>query len=593
MPDQLQVGLSGIDVQSLVEDMERGKIVLPDFQRDFVWPTDQVGKLLESLLNGYYINTLLTLPVASGGERKPPFPPRLADGTPDRVDLPFDIQMVLDGQQRITSIYYAVSAPDISLANTVYPQVYCLKLDRVLNGQLDDDTVVWRRGDWSSTKRLVENDLDTQLEYRLIPFTIFKSKESFKDWRRSMERLADNGGRISRQEIDKFEDETEVFRNYKIPIIQLAADTPESKVVRTFERINTQGLELGVFDILTARLWTHDIRLRDLWEQTVEAYPRVSTYAKSLGEERFRELLLKTLALSRGHECKDRNLRELDPKGFVQDWAEASRMVNRALEKLFGRTEGGFGITDRFGVPYTTMLAPLAVLLDLAERDGSYPSGERHQKIHRWYWSSVFSKRYSGSSDTKSYQDLVQMSAWMKERGDVPDAVRAAPNLVPVEMDLWSLTRGGLYRGVMALLSLNGAQDFATLEGIDLHEVDDHHIFPRSRLEKGLGGTRYTDARSRDRILNRTIIEARSNRYKYKDQLPSQYLSAMIDEHPDGEDGVREVLRGHFLDSDGFEAMKRNDYEAFCSARAQKMREVIERKVGVPIQWNQGDDAAM
>lgn len=585
MPDQLKIGLSEIDVQSLVEDMEKGKIVLPDFQRDFVWPTDQVGKLLESLLNGYYINTLLTLPVATGSERKPPFPPRRADGTPNRSDLPFDIQMVLDGQQRITSIYYAVSAPDLSLANTVYPQVYCLKLEQVLEGKLDEDTIIWRRGDWESTQRLVDNDLGLQLDRGLIPFTIFKSKDTFKQWRRNMERLADNGGPINKDQIDKFEDETEVFRNYKIPIIQLAADTPESKVVRTFERINTQGLELGVFDILTARLWTEDIRLRNLWEETLETYPRISTYSTSLGAERFRELLLKALALSRGHECKDRNLRELDPERFEQAWAEASRMVDRALEKLFGVGKGGFGVTDRFGVPYTTMLAPLSVLLEIAEREEAYPYSDRLQKIHRWYWSAVFSKRYSGSSDTKSYQDLVQMSAWMRDGGDIPGVIQAAPGLIPVEMDLWSLTRGGLYRGIMALLSLNGAQDFATLEGIDLHEVDDHHIFPKSRLEKGVNGQQYTDSKSRDRILNRTIIEARSNRFKYSDQLPSEYLPSMIDEHPSGESGVRELLRDHFIDDDAFDAMRRDDYENFCRARMRRIREAIEDRIGQSIEW--------
>lgn len=590
MPDQLSIGLSEIDVQALVEAMENGKIVLPDFQRDFVWPTDQIGKLLESLLNGYYINTLLTLPVAIGGERKPPFPPRRADGTPQRSDLPFDIQMVLDGQQRITSIYYAVSAPNMSLANTVYPQVFFLTLSSVLDGQLDEDSIVWRRGDWDSTKRLVANELELQLDRDLIPFTIFKSKETFKAWRRKMERLAEDGASITRREIEVFEDQTEVFRNYKIPIIQLAADTAQSKVVRTFERINTQGLDLGVFDILTARLWTHDIRLRDLWEETLETYPRISAYSASLGEERFRELTLKTLALMRRYECKERNLRELDPEKFEEHWMEASRMMDRALEKLFSLGVGGFGVTSRFGIPYTTMLPPLANFLEMAERGGTYPEGERLQKVHRWYWSSVFSKRYSGSSDTKSYQDVAQVTSWMTGEGGMPDGVRVAPALIPAEVNLWSLTRGGIYRGIMALLSLNGARDFATLESIDLHEVDDHHIFPKSRLSKGVGGKKYEDATDRDRILNRTVIEARSNRYKYKDQLPSEYVPQMIDEHKDGESGVRELLRDHFIDDEAFDAMLLDDYETFCRARMVCICEAIEKKVGAPVVWESEEE---
>lgn len=584
MPENLNISLSEIDIHTLIESIETGKIVLPDFQRDFVWPTDQVGKLLESLLNGYYVNTLLALPVAIGERQKPPFPPRRVEGVDAENRLPFQMQMILDGQQRITSLFYAVTAPDIPLANTVYPQVFCLRLSKVLENDLDEDAIIWRRGDWDSTQRLVANDLELQLKEDRIPFTIFKSAQVFTRWRRGMEKIADKNGLVKREDIECFEDRTEVFRNYKMPFIQLAADTPEGKVVRTFERINTQGLELGVFDILTARLWTHEIRLRDLWDGSVERYSIISKYASEIGEERFRELTLKTLALSRGGECKDQALRELDPDGFEDDWERATRLLDRALEKLLSKSQGGFGVTA-LGVPYTTMLAPLANLLAFAEEAGSYPSGENLERVQKWYWSSVFSKRYSGSSDTRSYQDLNQMRRWMLEDGEVPESVASAPQRIPTEVNLMALTRGGLYRGIMSLLALNNAYDFSTLESVELHKADDHHIFPKSRLAKGVNGRKYEESVERDRILNRTIIEARSNRFKYRDQLPAEYVPKMMEEHPNGEAGVRILLRNHFIDDSAFEAMLQNDYETFCIARKATMQQAIERKVGYGIEW--------
>lgn len=592
MPKQLEVELGGVKVQNLVDRIEEGTVVLPDFQRDFVWPTHQVGKLMESLLNGYYINTLLVLPALQSKEHSPPFPPRKVDGAPDG-DIPYNVEMVLDGQQRITSIYYALTAPRIPLDNTTYPQLFYLRFSKVVEGRLDEDAIDWRRRDWDSSQRLIENDYQLQIEEDKIPFTVFKNADTFRRWRRGMERFAEKESFVQKAQIDKFEDNTQVFQNYKIPIIKLSHSTPERKVVRTFERINTQGLELGVFDILTARLWTEDIRLRDLWEDSISAYPQIDGYADETGEERLRELLLKTLALARGDECKDASLRELSPAGFEDDWALATKMMDRTIEKAKSSSAGGFGVTDKFGFPYTTMLPPLANLIYLAENEGAYPDHAALDKVQQWYWISVFSKRYSGSSDTMSYRDFNEMKAWMKDGDKTPDAITNGRQRISAELDLETLTRGGLYKGIMSLLALNGAKDFGTLESIDVHKVDDHHIFPKACLQKGLTGKTYDDKTERNKILNRTIIQFRSNRYKYKDKLPSEYVPEMVDEHPDGEKGVRDLLQDHFVNEAGFEALLADDYEAFCSARKEAIQEAIEDRIGRSVPWSQPEQASL
>lgn len=608
MPTQLNIGLSHIGVQDLIASIDEGSVVLPDFQRDFVWPTSQVGKLLESLLSGYYINTLLTLPVAKGTESGPPFPPRRVEGAPEPENKQMNMQMVLDGQQRITSIYYALKAPDVALDNTKYPQIFCLRFSKVVEGEPDEDAIKWRRADWGTSQKLLDNDFEVQMEKDLVPFTIFQSNDAFKDWRRGMEDYARETDQISKEQIDAFEDNTEVFQNYQIPIIQLAGDTPDSKVVRTFERINTQGLELGVFDILTARLWTENIRLRDLWDDTLHDYSRIEAYSEGK-ERRTKELILKTLALSRGDECKDRNLRELDPQGFDSDWETTVGMIDRALEKAQSAEPGGLGVTPKFGFPYTAMLPTLTNLISIAEDDSTYPTHDRLEKVHRWYWLSVFSKRYSGSSDTKLYKDINEMANWIRsddeeeqesdnldpsagqpdDPDEVPEAIAKGPQVIPVELDLDSLYRGGLYSGIMSLLTLNGARDFGTFEAISLHKVDDHHIFPKARLKEGIDGRSY-ERTERDRILNRTIIEQRNNRFNYKDRLPSEYVGEMIDEHPDGEKGVRNLLESHFIDEDAFQALLDDDYDRFCQSRKSAIRDAIEARVGEEIDWERADE---
>lgn len=583
----LNVSLADKDIQSLVREIEDGKIVLPEFQRDFVWPTGQVGKLLESLLNGYYINTLLTLPVMSGDENVP-FPPRRVEATSENPTRTGQMEMVLDGQQRITSIYYALTAPELPLANTKYPQLFGLKFSKVVDGILDEEAIDWKSRYYGVWGELAVDDYEIQIEKDFIPFTVFKSSDTFDEWRWGMEDYASQSNKISQEEIRQFDRNTSVFRNYDVPIIKMNADTPPSTVVQTFERINTQGLELGVFDILTARLYPHNIKLRELWSDAIDEYSHIQSYANVAGVERVRKRLLKTLALFRGEECKDSELRELEPADFEDDWELACEMLNRALNKAQSGVEGGLGVTQKYGFPYGTMLPTLANLIHAAEQEQTYPDQSGLAMTRQWYWSSVFSLRYSGSSDTISYKDYNEVRAWIEnDRDTLPEAIELAPQRIPVELDLETLTQGGPYKGIMSLLVLNGARDFGTFESITVHEVDDHHIFPNAVLKSGLGSFTEHESTERNRILNRTIIESRANRFRYRDDPPSVYVRQMIEEHDRGEEGVQELLQDHFINETAFEAMLEDDYNTFCAERKKAIQQEIERRVGKDIDWSQ------
>jgi len=175
----------------------------------------------------------------------------------------------------------------------------------------------------------------------------------------------DDGLILSRKDIDRVEDTTEVFRNYDVPVIQMTSGTEPAKVVQTFERINTQGLELGIFDILTARLWPDKVNLRDLWDDAVEEHGQLEEYVGEVGVTTARERTLRTLALYRGQECSERSLGELDSEGFEGDWSAATSILTRTLAKAKTAGPGGLGVSDRFGFPYGTILPPLANLTDV------------------------------------------------------------------------------------------------------------------------------------------------------------------------------------------------------------------------------------
>jgi hypothetical protein len=326
--------------------------------------------------------------------------------------------------------------------------------------------------------------------------------------------------------------------------------------------------------------------LRDLWKEAVEDHGQLENYVSKVGVTTARERTLKTLALYRRQECGEESLGELKPVNFEEDWNAAIQILDRTLAKAKSAGPGGLGVSKRFGFPYGSILPPLANLIHVAENDGSYPDEESLRKVRRWYWSSIFSQRYSGSSDTASFKDYNTVREWITESGaDQPVAIQEARRLIPVETDLMSLTQGGAYRGVMSLIVLNNACDFGSLESVSVHEVDDHHIFPKSKLKEGVFGRKYSQT-ERNRILNRTIIQSGSNRFRYSDRAPSDYVREMIERYEgDKYDLQKEVLADHFINVDGLEAMLNDDYEAFCEAREGELQQAIEERTGLNIDW--------
>src|SRR5882762_5353069 len=94
-------------VVRLVEQAYEGKLCLPAFQRDFVWKRDEVADLVRSIVRGYFIGSLLLLRCDA---QDPPFKPLCRRGARPLFKAPQPELLILDGQQRLTSLLYALTA---------------------------------------------------------------------------------------------------------------------------------------------------------------------------------------------------------------------------------------------------------------------------------------------------------------------------------------------------------------------------------------------------------------------------------------------------------------------------------------------------
>ena len=163
-------------VVGLVEQAYEGKICLPNFQRDFVWTREEVADLVRSIVRGYFIGSLLLLRCDPAN---PPFTPVYLRGAKPSYQEPRPELLVLDGQQRLSSLIYALTAPDLSLKDSSQRRWFFVNLD-VLLSEPDSDNVV------SDRARRELRGLDTaQLQYqqRMLPCTALFSQQAFYRWR--------------------------------------------------------------------------------------------------------------------------------------------------------------------------------------------------------------------------------------------------------------------------------------------------------------------------------------------------------------------------------------------------------------------------
>jgi hypothetical protein len=352
-----------------------------------------------------------------------------------------------------------------------------------------------------------------------------------------------------------------------IPVVTLSIETSKDDIINIFERINRTGVMLSLFDLAAARLYRKEIRLRDsrgrdgLWDKLCRNYPEVAKVIRP-------EFLLKVITIWQGKEPKKGKLLEmideLDKENFEQQWRKAADFIVKAYKRVTD-DKIGYGAFRSGLIPYTTMLVPLAVLLETIENQKG--GEEMYRKLDKWYWASVFTQRYDSAVDTKAYQDVVQVRRWL--RGGEPPEWLANLSIDSIDVDT-DEQRSAIYRGLMCLIVLEGAKDFINGQSANLNECQDDHIFPRAKFGK---------EEKIDSILNRTLISAQSNRIK-SDKKPSEYLSSFLQQHYNSnEDHLLKTLQSHLISREAYEAMKCDNFQAFIKARRQAFIQKIQEKL--------------
>ncbi len=585
-----------VSLNTLLGWLREGRYVVPDFQREFEWQPWDIRDLVRSVFLDYYIGSLLLWKGkrenfdALSCEGIYGFP---GNGRPDYI--------VLDGQQRLTAMYYAFVGPKVRLPNRAGQALYWVKIDRFMTEQYDQAFTY----DWTS-KRLeaLFSNREALFAEHMFPCSVvgaggFELPNWLQDyerfWSRKAAEAVDRTDEAGAQEARQHADNARIFgqhladltQQYQISFIELDEDLGIDKVCDIFTQLNSKGVRLDIFDLMNALLKPKGLQLKHMWRIASGQLDFVTTPKMNV-------YVLQVMSILRQAYCSPKYLYFLLPgqqkpirgsdgslakevlvptiTDFEQLWNRSVTALADAIKSL--RHPQEFGAVSSKYLPYASILPVFAALqAHLKSRPMEMRfSGQR--KIRQWYWASVFTNRYSGSVESTSARDFLDVRAWIDGTGEVPTPIQEFKTRFAT-LDLRRETNSGssVYNGIFNLLVLAGARDWMTGNIPPHDDLDDHHIVPDAWGAKNLEGNLVHS------ILNRTPLTSETNRTVIGQRLPNAYLPEMITRN--GETAVRATLESHFISPAAFDILLRDpfgpsDFEAFITERQRTLHDAIE-----------------
>jgi hypothetical protein len=586
------------ELWKLIGQVTEGELQLPEFQRSWVWDDDRIRSLLASVSVGYPIGTVMLLQTGNPEVRfkaRPIESAPAADSEPERL--------LLDGQQRMTSLYQALRGEEPVRTQDERKKPiqrwYYMDIKRALDPHVDRTDAIVSVPETRQVRTLHEVILDVSSEEReweqcMFPLRlVFGPNSEIRRWEKGLEKHGPPEGADARENlINRFEAEVlKTFEGYLMPTIVLGKASPKDAVCQVFEKVNTGGVSLTVFELLTATFAADDFDLRRDWQQTSEALATRNPLLRAVSDTDFLQTvtLLTTYdarrrwderAASNGQaegsdgrppvSCKRRDVLRLTLKDY-QQWREAAMRGYEAAGRLL-MSQFFFAPKD---LPYRTQLVPLAAILAVLGQDADAEAVKA--QLRRWYWCGVFGEFYGSATETRFARDLPEVVAWVRG-GAEPDTVAQA-SFAPGRLHTLRSRQSAAYKGLYALLMRDGARDFRTGDTIHLatyfdDQVDIHHVFPQ-------GWFKDQDIENpvMDSVVNKTPLSKLTN-IQIGKKAPSVYLSAIEAKHHLSRGELDAILRTHVIDP---EIMRTDDFDAFYAARFEELLQRIETAMGKPI----------
>lgn len=563
-----------------------GHIQLPDFQRGYKWDDERIRQLLVTILRGHPLGVVMLLKTGNDQIR---FKPRAIEGVALADGVEAD-SLLLDGQQRLTSLTQALTGSGVvstkDARGKLLDRRYFVHIETALKGEdFMDDAVRSVPGDGKERINFGKDvvlDLSTDDRQRAegyFPLNLLYDPLNAALW---LTKLPDTA--LMAQFMAEVVGPATA---YDVPAIELDRETSKSAVATVFEKVNTGGLGLNVFELLTASFagdkayydaHGQDFRLTDDWVATQRMFaphPVLSVVENTDFVQGINLLttLKRAKADTSGRPPAVSARKEDLLKLSLDDYLEWVDELRKAFLWSATFLADQFIFDAKF-LPYPKQLVPLAAIKVVLGDDADL-HGVRN-RLSQWFWCGIMGELYGSAIETRFARDIEQVPSWAADLSDVTPRTVADCSFVASRLLSLRTRNAAAYKGVYALILSRGARDWMYDKALDKVQyaalaVDIHHIFPYAWcLKNGI-----EDAK-RESIVNKTPLSATTNR-AIGGSAPSEYV-ARIEKRAGISPGLLDdLVSTHLVDST---YLRKDDFSAFFSARLAQLTRIIEKATG-------------
>lgn len=527
--------------EALFVEIDSGQIKLPMFQREFVWEKDQSAKLIDSILKGFPIGTFIFWKTREELRSYREVGNHTLPETP-KGDY---AQYILDGQQRITSLYAIRKGIRISKDGKEidYRDIFvCLDHD----SENDEQIVVTDRLDG---KRYLS-------VHRLLTCQVTDLLDEFSD----------------RETLKKIEDYKNKLTNYDFSTITIK-DYPIEVACEVFSRINTGGKALTVFEIMVAKTYD-EARGFDLAEQFELLRDGSDEEKECLNAAKFETLpesiIMQCVAAIILKAVRSRDILKIRRDVFIENWEPMRAALFMAID--FVRSELRVPVSHL--VPYPALLIPLTYFFH--KNRNKKPANEQVRLLEQFFYWVGLNERYSSSTESKLAEDFNKMDSIIK--GQTPNYPKTELKIAATAIaETWFAAGNAYCKAILCLLAYQQPKSFDTgglviLDNSNLKIASSrnyHHFFPKAYLAS------VSPDDEPNLIANITLIDGYSNKHRIGKKAPSKYIKEFSKDNKT----ISAALKTHLVDDIDDFGVTSDDYASFIDRRSFAIAEALNIKL--------------
>ena len=519
---------------NLIANIEQGKIKIPQFQRKFVWDISATASLIDSILKGYPIGSFI---IWKTNERL-----RYVRNIGD-MELPETpsgemVQYVLDGQQRMTSLFVALKGAVLkneSGATVDYSKIY---VD--LSAKSDEQIVITDTTDRKSDELIIVVQLINSNH------KIYAKYPNYGD------------------EIDKYRDS---LRTYQFSTIEVE-EAPIDIATEIFTRINVGGQALTVFEIMVAKTYDEEQKfdLAERYDQLIERLSGVNYETVSSST------VLQSVAVCIEKDCTKKKILKLDKDTFIKVWDKVISSFESAVD--YFRTFYRIPVSQL--LPYDSLLVPFTYYF---YNHKDKPLGDQQILLQDYFWRCVITQRFSSASESKLTQDISKIDDILLNKK--PEYDEGVDISVDNLKSKGYFSVGSAYiKGLLCILAYQQPKSFSDNSLVTINNSwlkmatskNYHHFFPKAYMRKSL--PEIPDWLV-NHIANITIVDDFLNKRSIRDRAPSKYIAEFQKSNPN----LNTTLNTHLISDPNTVGVFNNDYNLFMKKRLERFNEELKNRI--------------